>query len=170
MDSAMTPAPVDEAFRRDPPPRLPTAFVTATPSWPRALPHATRRAIQLLLLVVGLAGAWSEAAAATPAPIRAEIDALLTRLQASGCSFQRNGTWYGGARAKAHLLRKLEYIERRAALTSTEQFIEHAASSSSSTGKPYQVRCGAAAPVASRTWLTRELAVIRSSGNGRGKP
>ncbi|HXJ08914.1 MAG TPA: DUF5329 domain-containing protein [Burkholderiales bacterium] len=101
------------------------------------------------------------AAEPTPAPVRAEIDALLHRLQASGCQFERNGTWYGSADAKAHLLDKLAYVERRRTLQSTEQFIELIGSSSSVSGKPYRVKCGNAAPVESRQWLTRELSAVR---------
>jgi hypothetical protein len=97
----------------------------------------------------------------TAAPVRAEIDALLSRLQASGCQFSRNGSWYSGAEAKEHLLRKLEYIEGRSTVQSTEQFIDLAASKSSSSGKPYQVRCGSGSPVESRQWLASQLVSLR---------
>jgi hypothetical protein len=100
---------------------------------------------------------------ATPAPVRAEIDVLLARLENSGCEFDRNGTWASGAQAKDHLLRKLSYLEGETTLKSTEQFIDLAASSSSVSGKPYQVKCGNDAPVESRQWLGRELATIRSN-------
>ena len=112
----------------------------------------------LLVLWFGLS-----AAATTSVPVRAEIDALLSRLQASGCQFNRNGTWYSAPEAKGHLLRKLEYIEGRGTITSTEQFIELAASRSSSSGKAYQVRCGGESPVQSKQWLTDQLKVLRSS-------
>lgn len=121
----------------------------------------------LVAMVLALADA---SAAPTPGPVRAEIDALLAKLQASGCEFKRNGTWYSGAEARAHLLRKLEYIEGRSTLQSAEQFIEQAASSSSASGRPYQVRCGAAPAVKSQQWLGKELAVIRSSAGRRGQP
>lgn len=161
----MSLAPLHEGSRPCPTPRLPVAVAAAMPPARRSM----HRAVHLLFFVVFLAGCWAAAAAATPTPIRAEIDTLLTRLQASGCSFQRNGSWYDGTQAKAHLLRKLDYMERNATLVSTEQFIDYAASSSSATGEPYQVKCGATAPVPSRTWLTRELAVIRSAGSGAAK-
>jgi Family of unknown function (DUF5329) len=110
-------------------------------------------------------------AAPTPVPVRAEIDALLARLQTSGCQFSRNGTSYSGSKAKEHLLRKLKYIEDRGTVQSTEQFIELAASSSSSSGKPYEVRCGSAAPIKSQQWLTNELAALRSSSDeSKSKP
>ena len=70
----------------------------------------------------------------TPAPVRAEIDAMLGRLEASGCRFLRNGSWHDGARAREHLLDKLEYIEKRGTLQNAEQFIELAASRSSLSG------------------------------------
>jgi len=102
-------------------------------------------------------------AAPTPAPVRAEIDALLAKLQTSGCQFNRNGSWYNGADAKNHLLRKLEYIEGKGTIQNTEQFIEMAASRSSSSGKPYQVKCGNDAAVDSQVWLARMLTGIRAA-------
>lgn len=111
-----------------------------------------------LLLCCGLS-----AAAPTAAPVRAEIDAMLGKLQASGCQFNRNGSWYSGAEAKDHLLRKLEYFEGKGTVQNAEQFIELAATKSSSSGKPYQVRCGNEAPVASGQWLTQQLVTLRGA-------
>jgi hypothetical protein len=108
------------------------------------------------------------AAAPTAVPIRNEIDLLLSNLQASGCEFHRNGSWYDAAEAKDHLLRKLEHIEGKRTIQSTEQFIQLAATKSSSSGKPYQVKCGAESPIESQVWLTKQLGVIRSAG-GKGK-
>ena len=100
----------------------------------------------------------------TPAPVRAEIDALLGRIPASGCQFERNRSWHSGADARSHLLRKLDYIEKRSeTITRTEQFIEFAASKSSFSGKPYRVKCGNGEPVDSAAWLTRELKALRSA-------
>jgi hypothetical protein len=108
-------------------------------------------------------------AAPTAGPIRAEIDTLLAALANSGCQFDRNGSWHTGAEAKDHILRKLDYIERRSTLQSTEQFIELAAAKSSSSGKPYHVKCGSAAPMESRQWLTHQLLLLRSAA-AKGKP
>jgi hypothetical protein len=123
------------------------------------------------LLIAALAATLGAAATAAPtaAPVRAEIDAQLGKLQTSGCQFNRNGSWYSGAEAKSHLLRKLEYFEDKGNVQNTEQFIELAASKSSSSGKPYQVKCGNAAAVPSRQWLTVELNAIRAAA-GHGKP
>jgi hypothetical protein len=108
-------------------------------------------------------------AGSTPAPVRAEVEALLAGLQASGCRFNRNGSWYSGGEAKAHLLRKLEAIEVKTTIASAEQFIELAASRSSASGKAYQVKCGGAAAVDSRQWLMRQLMSLRNAA-GKGKP
>ena len=111
-----------------------------------------------LALFCGLASA-----APTAAPVRAEINSLLTTLQTSGCQFSRNGSWYSGAEAKDHLLRKLDYFEGRTTVQNTEEFIDLAATKSSSSGKAYQVKCGAAQPVESKQWLTAQLSVLRGA-------
>ena len=117
-----------------------------------------------LLLLIGLAAAAAAAAAPLPPVAKAEIDGLLARLEASGCQFNRNGTWYPAPEAKTHLLRKLAYLEDRGAVKNAEQFIELGASGSSMSGKPYLVRCGNAAPVESGAWLRSQLQLIRSAG------
>lgn len=123
------------------------------------------RGLVPLLLLAGAAAS----AAPTAAPVRAEIDRLLARLQASGCEFNRNGSWYSGAQARDHLLRKLEAVESRTTVQSAEQFIALAAAGSSVSGTPYQVRCGAEPAVESRVWLGRQLAILRTAA-GNGKP
>jgi hypothetical protein len=102
-------------------------------------------------------------AAPLPPAARAEVDALLGRLQASGCEFNRNGSWYAGADAKAHLLKKLDYLEGKDLVKTAEQFIERGASGSSMSGKPYLVRCAGKAPVESAKWLTAELQQVRAT-------
>ncbi|MCE3260970.1 MAG: hypothetical protein K0R43_49 [Pseudoduganella sp.] len=117
------------------------------------------RAWPALCLALALAPAH---AAPLPAPARAEVAALLDRLQASGCQFNRNGTWHSGAEAKAHLQRKLEHLEKKDLVHNAEQFIELGAAASSTSGKPYLVRCGAAAALESKAWLGAELKAIRA--------
>jgi hypothetical protein len=102
------------------------------------------------------------AAEALPPPARAEIDALLAGLEKSGCEFQRNGKWHGAREARTHLLRKLAYLEDKSLVRTTEQFIELGASASSSSGKPYMVRCGTKQPVESKRWLLDGLKALRT--------
>jgi Family of unknown function (DUF5329) len=121
--------------------------------------NAGMRTLAAFVISAALAAAAPSGSAS--GPVRAEIEVLLARLAASGCEFNRNGTWYNGADARNHLQRKLGYLENRGTLRSTEQFIELAATSSSSSGQAYQVKCGGAAAQTSAQWLTKELAVIR---------
>lgn len=118
-----------------------------------------RLAFALVLLTV------THAATAAPLPpaARAEVDALLNRLQASGCEFNRNGSWYTGAEAKVHLLKKLDYLEGKDMVHTAEQFIERGATGSSMSGKPYLVRCAGRAPVESGPWLKAELQAARAA-------
>lgn len=100
-------------------------------------------AAKRVICVIALSSLSSLAGAApTATPVRTEIDALLGRLQASGCQSNRNGSWYGDAEARDHLLRKLDYFEVEGTGQSTEQLIELAASKRGTSGKPYQVNCG----------------------------
>jgi hypothetical protein len=126
------------------------------------------RRVVLVLLTCFLVAAGN---AASLSPVaKAEIDGLLSRLEASSCTFNRNGTWYPATEAKSHLLRKLKYLEDRGAVQTTEHFIERAASSSSTTDQPYLVKCGSGAPVQSGTWLRSQLQVMRSTGRARSAP
>ena len=118
------------------------------------------------IFVASLAMLCSPALLAVPIPAsqRAEIDALMAVLQTSACKFNRNDSWHSAAEAKTHLLRKLEYLEGKNAVQSTEQFIELGASKSSLSGRAYQVKCGNAAAIDSKSWLSTQLKLIRSTG------
>ena len=126
----------------------------------------------LLTCFVAIAATTATAATAAPVPAaaRAEIDGLLVRLEASGCEFNRNGSWYTAAEAKAHLLQKLEYLEDRSMVQTTEQFIERAASRSGMSGESYLVKCGNGAPVQSGQWLRSQLQDVRSAGRAKNAP
>jgi len=91
-----------------------------------------------------------------------EIESLLSRLETSGCQFYRNGSWHSSAEARAHLVRKLDYLVGKGAVASTEQFIERAATKSSMTGRAYLVKCGSSTPVKSGTWLFFQLHAMRA--------
>lgn len=111
----------------------------------------------LILLAV------SANAAPLPPAARAEVDAMLTRLQSSGCEFNRNGSWHAGAEARAHLLKKLDYLEGKGLVQTAEQFIERGASASSMSGKAYLVRCAGKPPMESAQWLKAELQQQRAA-------
>jgi len=114
----------------------------------------------LLLLLYPLA--VCSAAPLSPAA-RAEIDALMTRLETSGCEVNRNGTWYPAGDARSHLVTKLNYLEERGAVENAEQFIERAASKSSMSGLAYLIKCGDQPPMETATWLTLQLQGMRAA-------
>lgn len=125
------------------------------------------KAIRGLSLALLLCSA-SDLARSTPDPsVGREIEALLGRLEASNCHFQRNGHWYDAAKARSHLERKLHYLEKRAMLESTEQFIEAAASKSSMSGEAYRVRCGDHPEQESAQWFLEQLQSIRAASPSR---
>lgn len=91
-----------------------------------------------------------------------EIDILLRELGASGCKFQRNGSWHEAAKAVEHLQKKRDYLAKKGKLKTAEDFIELGASQSSMSGKPYRVACPDVPEVDSKTWLQTRLENIRS--------
>lgn len=117
--------------------------------------------ISLFLALITATSSATSSAIQTPQEIRAEIDALFKKLQASGCQFNRNGTWYSGAEAQVHLTKKLSYFDNKNMIKSTEDFIQHAASMSSSSGKAYLVRCGNTQTTESKVWLLDQLKNLR---------
>ena len=100
--------------------------------------------------------------AQAPSPVaEREITQMFSALQGSQCEFYRNGTWHNAQKASAHLQRKYDYLRKRGLVTSAEAFIDLAATRSSMSGKPYQVRCDKAEPMPSKSWFTRKLNELR---------
>jgi len=87
-----------------------------------------------------------------------EVQYLLGFIEQSGCEFNRNGSWSDARAAVAHVKMKFDYLLQKDKIASAADFIDKAASESSLTGTPYQVKCGKAAAVLSRAWLSQELA------------
>jgi len=125
------------------------------------LPNLSRRLSAAGIVAALLAGA--PACAAEDARTHAEVTHLLDHLGRSGCEFSRNGTWYDAQKARAHLEEKYTYLQKRDLVPNAQAFIERAASTSSMTGKPYEVRCGTAQPVPSGRWLGEELQRYRAA-------
>jgi hypothetical protein len=88
-----------------------------------------------------------------PAIAQTEINHLLASVASSTCDFYRNGTWYDGKRAQAHLRYKYESLVARGLINTAEDFIEQAASKSSFSGR---------ATVPSSQWLWEALVRYRA--------
>lgn len=115
-----------------------------------------------LFLVLGIS---SLARAEPDATTKNEISHLISHLASSGCQFNRNGSWYNASKAVAHLNRKYDYLLERNGVPNTEAFIQHAASESSSSGKPYRVKCGNKPEVESKAWFSEELRKFRANSS-----
>lgn len=90
-----------------------------------------------------------------PEEQQAEVAHLMTFVKDSACRMERNGSWYAGKDAAAHMQRKYDYF--RAEIKSTEDFIRLSATYSTWSGKPYHVHCDGAETETSSQWLLREL-------------
>jgi Family of unknown function (DUF5329) len=112
-----------------------------------------RRTFALICLL-----AIASAPRAAPRPeVSAEIEHLFAALLASGCRFYRNGQWYDAPTAERHLREKYAYLLRFDMVSTTESFIERAATQSSMSKQAYLVDCGGAAPIPSAQWFGAEL-------------
>ena len=98
----------------------------------------------------------------TPAATQ-EIEHLIGHLKASGCEFQRNGSWYDSAKAAEHLRGKYDYLLKKGWVVTSDDFITRAATESSMSHKPYQVRCAGKDAEPSANWLQAELKRYRTS-------
>ena len=117
------------------------------------------KALGLLLVFAGSVIAQTPSAKTTQ-----EVGQLFAALKQSNCEFFRNGSWYNAEKASDHLQRKYDYLLKKRLVTTTESFIDLAATKSSISGKPYQVRCGKTAPISSNSWFKRQLNAVRSGG------
>ena len=115
------------------------------------------RAIALLSLCFVLGAP----ALADEATMNAEIDYLLDTVAASDCTFIRNGKEHGPEAARDHL--SLKRRKGKKYFSTTEEFIERLASSSSWTGKPYRIRCGDGEAQLAKTWFNGVLQEYRST-------
>jgi Family of unknown function (DUF5329) len=95
------------------------------------------------------------ASAAAQRPGQGQIDALLGAVATSGCQVERNGELHSANEAEAHLRLKLERAGAR--VQTAQQFIEHVASGSSVSGKPYRMVCPGQPVLDAQQWLRARL-------------
>ncbi len=84
-----------------------------------------------------------------------EIQHLMDYIAGSDCRFIRNGKDHTAEAALAHIQMKYDHVRSR--VRTAEDFIDHAATRSSMSGKPYRVQCGNKTLLCA-DWLRAELA------------
>jgi len=116
-----------------------------------------RPAVLLALWLAFLSAAYADAEDV----MNLEIDYLLDTVATSDCVFIRNGSEHDGASARDHLNLKRRRGKRY--FSSADEFVDRLASSSSWSGKPYHIRCGAEEQQLAKDWFTAVLDDYRSS-------
>ena len=118
-------------------------------------------------------GAVAATAAGAPAPRHPgtsaaqlseaqKIQALIAAIEGlKGAVFIRNGSEYDAAKAAAHLRRKLDYAGKR--VQTADQFIQHLATGSSMTGKPYTIRFADGHSVESAVYFREQLRKLEAA-------
>lgn len=118
--------------------------------------------VQVIWMVGTLLLAVSAPAGSNDEQVAREVAGLLEYITTSGCQFYRNGSWFDGGEAAGHIRRKYEYARERGKVKSADDFIAFAATKSSISGQPYQVRCSDGRLRESAEWLKAELSRLRS--------
>lgn len=117
----------------------------------------------IMALAVLISTGAGSATAAPSETARREIASLIGALDSSTCRFQRNGSWYDGAKARAHLQRKYDYLLKKNQVDTAEQFIERAASRSSMSGQPYRIACPGQPEQNAASWFGARLQALRGT-------
>ena len=114
-----------------------------------------RRICLLLLLGAGVCAHAADAPAVPPTEDQ-RIEALLAHLATQkGLRFVRNGSDYNAATAVKFLRGKWD--RQRAEIKTAQDFIDKAASKSSTTGQPYLIRLAGGKEVPCRDYLLARL-------------
>ena len=112
-------------------------------------PGMKSRLAAAVIVVIGIAGA------ALAMSEQEKIAALLEAVGKSNLTFVRNGVPYSSARARDHLAYKLKRAGGRVA--TAEDFINHIAGRSSTTGMPYYIVLEDGTRVEAEAWLRKRL-------------
>jgi hypothetical protein len=123
------------------------------------------RSSQFLVLALGLGLVIAPVTRAEPpAIVQQEIDYLIRHIGDSGCEFKRNGTWNNNPKtAEAHVRGKYDFLVKLGRIDTTQDFIDKAATQSSLSGQPYEIKCGGDLAMPSSLWLSNALARYRAS-------
>ncbi len=146
------------------------ANLVAGSSVPALTTSSSSRVLPIAAAVLLLSICASASAQETSQTTRKEITHLFEHLERSGCQFFRNGSWHDSKKAAAHLRKKYDYLLAKELVPTSEAFIDRAATRSSLSGKPYQVRCAGQVEIDSAIWFTTELARWRKPMRSKATP
>ncbi|MCR9141149.1 MAG: DUF5329 domain-containing protein [bacterium] len=90
-----------------------------------------------------------------------KIELLITRVANSGGVFVRNGSEHSASAAAAHM--RMKYSRAGGLIKTARNFIQHIATKSSITGRPYLIRFPDGREYKSAEWLQARLAEIESA-------
>ncbi|MDV6234322.1 YfeK family protein [Leptospira ellisii] len=99
---------------------------------------------------------------------RNDLNSLMSSLESCQCKFVRNGSEHEPKEAREHMERKLKATDGR--IGNIPDFIEHIASKSSVSGKPYLVKLKDGKTVEAKLWLTEKWKEISEAKNPPKKP
>ena len=88
------------------------------------------------------------------------IEALLSSVGTSECTFIRNGKEYDADEAEDHL--RMKYRRGKKYVSGVDTFIKRIATKSSMSGKPYMIRCNDTEAVPTAEWLAKQLEAIQA--------
>jgi hypothetical protein len=120
--------------------------------------------ILFALLIFGTFGASVAAAQTASRPLseQEKIEQLIASIeQLSNAQFIRSGTAYSADKAAAHLRMKLAKAGNK--ITTARAFIDHLASTSYLTGKPYYIRYSDGRQVTAKSFFDARLREINST-------
>lgn len=125
--------------------------------------HTRLGYLWLLFLCFPVSFAATENAERLDPQVRTEIDYLLSRVQASGYVFIRNGKEHNGTDAAEHMQRKFEHFLDNGDIETVDDFIDRAGTRSLITGREYLVRLPDDTEIPTAQWLRAEIAARRTT-------
>jgi len=94
-----------------------------------------------------------------PAKQVKEVSHLMSFIQNSKCTMNRNGKEHSTEKSLSHIKRKYKHYKDD--IKSTEDFIRLAATKSTFSGKAYTIKCSDQDVIKSQDWLLSELESYR---------
>jgi len=124
------------------------------------LPALCLRTVYGSLLLVALLLAAGRVAAAGNEQLNATIEHLITFVQESNVTFERNFSSHDSTAAAEHIGKKYQHFQDE--IDTPEKFIELCATRSLVTGKDYMVITPTGEKIPAGVWLNTELAQYRA--------